>query len=121
MAARNTRKTKSPAAAAPIKTPGGVEQKWSAETIQALMTHLGKHQGGHSQQDFLRACKADPAMVTTSGDPFTDKQIMSKARGISKKARDAGYKCDVPRLARGGIIDPNGWEALFKKAKLKKA
>jgi hypothetical protein len=101
-------------------SPAGVEQIWTAVSIQSLMTQLGKHQDD-TQQNFLKACSGDATLRTASGGNFTTKQIMSKARGISKKARDAGYKCDVPRLARGGIIEPSAWGDLFKNAKLKKA
>ena len=102
-----------------IKKPAGVEQIWTAESIQALMTQLGKHQGA-SQQEFLKSCLADTSLKNATGQSFTEKQILSKARFVSKRARDAGYKCDVPRMAKGGIIAPDGWEAIFKKAKLKK-
>ena len=111
MATRKTTKKASPA---------GVEQIWTAASIQSLMTQLGKHQDA-TQQDFLKACNEDKTLISATGGKFTTKQIMSKARGISKKARDAGYKCDVPRLARGGIIEPSAWGDLFKNAKLKKA
>jgi len=105
--------------AKPVKKPVGVEQIWTAEGIQALMTQLGKHQGD-SQQAFLKACTGDSTLVTANGGTFSDKQVMSKARFISKRARDAGYQCDVPRVAKGGIIAADGWGAIFKKAKLKK-
>lgn len=116
---RNT-KTRSPKGAAPVKKPAGVEQIWTAESIQALMTQLGKNQGS-SQQEFLKACSEDKNLINAKGSNFTDEQILSKARFVSKRARDAGYKCNVPRIARGGIIPASGWEGIFKKAKLSKA
>lgn len=102
-----------------IKKPAGVEQIWTAVSIQALMNQLGKHQGS-TQQEFLKSCLGDTSLKNAHGQSFTDKQILSKARFVSKRARDAGYKCDVPRTARGGIIDADGWAAVFKNAKLKK-
>lgn len=115
-----TTKTKAPQGAPAVKKPAGVEQIWTAEGIQALMNQLGKHQGA-SQQEFLKSCREDKSLLNAKGGNFTDEQILSKARFVSKRARDAGYKCNVPRIARGGIIAPGAWDDIFKKARLSKA